>query len=76
MTHRFDPGQEVTLNRGSILRTTGPGCERKVRARLNSIDPSGNVHCTLIEDDPLAATHPYKSGESGNWRGLSFLETS
>ena len=73
MTKQFVAGQEVALIRGGRGRTTGPGCERKVRARLGSIDPMGNVRCTLLEDDPLATTSPYKVGESCNWYGLSFL---
>jgi hypothetical protein len=73
MTKRFEACQEVTLIRGGRGRRTGPGCERKVRARLDSIDPIGNVRCTLLEDDPLSTTHPYKTGESGGWNGLSFL---
>jgi aromatic ring-cleaving dioxygenase len=76
LTRHFEVGQEVILIRGGRGRTTGPGCERKVRARLNSIDPMGNVLCTLLENDSLATTYPHKAGECGNWSGLSFLSQS
>lgn len=70
---RFVTGQEVTLTRGSRGRSTGQGCERKIRARLNSIDPCGLVSCTLLEDDSLATASPFLAGERGSWHGLSFL---
>lgn len=76
MTEHFEIGQEVTLIRGSRGRPTGPGCERLVRARLDSIDAVGNVCCTLLEDDPLATVSPNKAGESGQWHGMSFLAPS
>lgn len=71
---RFLAGQEVILLRGSRGRFTGPGCERQVRARLDSIDVCQLVRCTLLEDDPLATMAPIKTGESGCWHGLSFLQ--
>lgn len=71
-TSRLRAGQEIVLVRGSRGRSSGPGCERSVRARLMSATPY-NVHAVLLDDDPLAATAPYKAGEVGVWHGLSFL---
>jgi hypothetical protein len=66
-------GQVITLLRGSRTRNTGPGCLRRVRATLLSASP-GNLHAVLLEDDPLATARPNKTGESGTWHGLSFID--
>lgn len=66
-------GAEVVLVRGSRGRTTGPGHERKVRARLDSVS-AFDVFATLLEDDPIATTAPFKAGESGVWNGHSFVD--
>ena len=76
MTVHFEAGQEVKLLRGSRGQLSGQGCERTLRARLESIDAGGNVCCTLLEDDPLATVAPTKAGERGYWHGLSFLAPS
>ena len=68
-------GREVVLVRGSPGRKEGPGRERRVRARLDKIDPL-NVWATLLEDDPDATVAPFKAGEAGIWHGHSFVETS
>lgn len=73
LTREIHIGDDVTLIRGSRRRTSGPGCERRIKARLDSIDCHLNVFCTLLEDDPLATTSPYRAGQSGLWHGLSFL---
>ncbi len=76
LSMKLNNGDEVTLLRGSKGRPAGlvgSGCERRVRARLDSIDASMNVFCTLLEDDPMATVHPTMAGESGCWHGLSFL---
>lgn len=66
-------GEEIRLRRGGRGRTVGPGCERLVRARLDRLD-GHNVFATLLEDDPLATTDPKRTGESGVWHGLSFID--
>lgn len=66
-------GKAIVLVRGSSSRLSGPGCKRQVSARLNRVE-GGMVFATLLQDDPLAATPPYKSGESGIWHGLSFVK--
>ena len=73
LTRNLQPGQEITLLRGSRGRPHGPGCERRVRARLVSATPY-NVIATLLDDDPVATTRPTKAGEQGVWHGLSFIE--
>jgi hypothetical protein len=66
-------GKEILLVRGSRGRREGPGHERRVRARLDSID-GVMVHATLLEDDPHASASPTKAGEHGTWHGHSFVE--
>lgn len=66
-------GHEVVLVRGSRGRTEGPGHERSVRARLDSLS-AFDVFATLLEDDPNATTAPFKAGESGVWNGHSFVD--
>lgn len=66
-------GQPITLHRGSRSRTSGPGCNRFVSARLDRVEGI-MVFATLLQDDPMAGTAPYKSGESGMWHGLSFVK--
>lgn len=73
LTRSLQPGQEIILLRGSRGRSTGPGCERRVRARLVSATPY-NVIANLLDDDPDATTRPTKAGEQGVWHGLSFIE--
>lgn len=65
-------GQEIVLLRGARGRTSGPGCERRVRALLISATPH-NVAAELLQDDPLATAAPQKAGEKGVWHGLSFV---
>ena len=65
-------GETVILTRGSRGRTSGPGCEREIKARY--IGARGNmVYCELLENDPLATVPPYKAGERGYWNGRSFV---
>lgn len=68
------PGDEVTLIRGSRGRgpDSGPGYERKVKARYVAGD-AFNVVCELLEDDPDATTAPFRRGERGLWHGESFV---
>lgn len=66
-------GQEFRLRRGSRGRTVGEGCDRIVRARLDRVE-NQMVFATLLEDDPLATAAPKKTGESGIWHGLSFID--
>lgn len=73
LTRNLHAGQEIVLVRGSRGRPYGPGCERRVRARLVSATPY-NVIAELLEDDPDATTRPTKAGEQGVWHGLSFID--
>ncbi len=68
------PGDEVILVRGSRGRgpETGPGFERKVRAKYLGGD-AVNVFCELLEDDPHGGA-PTKAGETGMWHGDSFIQ--
>lgn len=67
-------GQLVILVRGSGARSTGPGQFRRVTARLDGIGLN-RVWATLMEDDAMATTPPFKSGEQGVWHGYSFVES-
>lgn len=65
-------GDVVILTRGSRGRHVGPGHEREVKARYLGARGS-TVYCELLEDDPVATTHPNKKGERGYWHGRSFI---
>lgn len=56
-----------------VRRTRSAGCERNVRARLDSVS-TFDVFATLLEDDPIATIAPFKAGESDVWSGHSFVD--
>lgn len=66
-------GQPVHLVRGARGRTEGPGHERRVMARLDSVSLN-LVMATLLQDDPVASTPPHNAGEQGTWHGYSVVE--
>jgi hypothetical protein len=65
-------GDVVILTRGSRGRSQGPGHEREIKARYIGAR-GGMVFCELLEDDPMATTHPFKAGDRGVWHGRSFI---
>ncbi len=70
----IQPGDAVWLIRGSRGRGpgSGPGHERRVRARYLGGD-AYNVVCELLEEDPVAVSAPLHKGGIGVWHGESFL---
>jgi hypothetical protein len=69
-------GDEVVLIRGSRGRgpESGPGFERRLRARYLGGDGPHMVTCALLEDDPNATCAPFHAGEIGTWHGELFIQ--